>query len=102
MSSNKRGSTRRHFLGMSLGLAATSVFTRTGAAQDRSGRTGHTPGKSPAPVGRRKLGRLEVSAVGLGVQNMSRKYETTVPNRPEMIAIIRAAFDRGVTFYDAA
>ena len=33
---------------------------------------------------------------------MSRKYETTVPYRPEMIAIIRAAFDRGVTFFDAA
>jgi aryl-alcohol dehydrogenase-like predicted oxidoreductase len=45
---------------------------------------------------------LEVSAVGLGVQNMSRNYETTVPYRPEMINIIRAAFDRGVTFYDAA
>jgi aryl-alcohol dehydrogenase-like predicted oxidoreductase len=45
---------------------------------------------------------LEVSAVGLGVQNMSRRYETTVPYRPEMINIIRAAFDRGVTFYDAA
>jgi aryl-alcohol dehydrogenase-like predicted oxidoreductase len=33
---------------------------------------------------------------------MSRRYETTVPYRPEMINIIRAAFDRGVTFYDAA
>ena len=33
---------------------------------------------------------------------MSRKYETTVPYRPEMINIIRAAFDRGVTFFDAA
>ena len=48
-----------------------------------------------------KTGR-EVSAVGLGVQNMSRRYETTVPYRPEMINVIRAAFDRGVTFYDAA
>jgi hypothetical protein len=27
--------------------------------------------------GRRKLGSLEVSTVGLGVQKMSRKYETT-------------------------
>src|SRR3954471_11154536 len=53
-------------------------------------------------IGRRKLGKLEVSAVGLGVQNMSRRYETTVPDRPEMINIIRAAFDRGVTFFDAA
>src|SRR5204863_3046214 len=55
----------------------------------------------PLP-GRRRLGTLEVSSVGLGVQNMSRKYETTVPYRPEMIDIIRAAFDRGVTFFDAA
>ena len=51
---------------------------------------------------RRKLGPLEVSAVGLCVQNMSRTYQTTVPSRPEMINIIRAAFDRGVTFFDAA
>jgi aryl-alcohol dehydrogenase-like predicted oxidoreductase len=33
---------------------------------------------------------------------MSRKYETTAPYRPEMIDIIRAAFDRGVTFFDTA
>jgi aryl-alcohol dehydrogenase-like predicted oxidoreductase len=33
---------------------------------------------------------------------MSRKYETTVPHRPEMINIIRAAYDRGVTFFDTA
>jgi predicted oxidoreductase len=43
-----------------------------------------------------------VFSVGIGVQNMSRTYQTTVPNRPEMINIIRTAFDRGVTFYDAA
>jgi aryl-alcohol dehydrogenase-like predicted oxidoreductase len=40
--------------------------------------------------------------VGLGVQNMSRKYETTVPYRPEMISLIRAAYDHGVTFFDTA
>lgn len=40
--------------------------------------------------------------MGLGVQNMSRKYETTVPYRPEMINIIRAAYDHGVTFFDTA
>jgi len=33
---------------------------------------------------------------------MSRKYETTVPYRPEMIKIIRAAYDHGVTFFDTA
>jgi aryl-alcohol dehydrogenase-like predicted oxidoreductase len=33
---------------------------------------------------------------------MSRKYETTVPYRPEMINIIRAAYDHGVAFFDTA
>ena len=65
-----------------------------------------TPSGTGSPAtklsGRRKLGSLEVSSVGLGVQNMSRKYETTVPYRPEMINIIRAAHDHGVTFFDTA
>jgi aryl-alcohol dehydrogenase-like predicted oxidoreductase len=51
---------------------------------------------------KRKLGKLEVSAIGLGVQNMSRTYQTTIPSRPEMINIIRTAFDKGVTLFDAA
>lgn len=38
----------------------------------------------------------------MGVQNMSRKYTTEVPYRPEMIDLIRTAYDRGVTFFDAA
>jgi aryl-alcohol dehydrogenase-like predicted oxidoreductase len=33
---------------------------------------------------------------------MSRTYQTTIPSRPEMINIIRTAFDRGVTLFDAA
>jgi hypothetical protein len=90
------------FLGMGLGLTANSVWTRIGVAQDGGGGASTTRRTSPDPVGRRKLGPMEVSAVGLGVQNMSRKYETTVPYRSEIINIIRAAFDRGVIFYDAA
>ena len=53
-------------------------------------------------IGRRRLGSLEVSSVGLGVQNMSRTYQTTIPTRSEMLNIIRTAFDSGVTFFDAA
>ncbi|MEH6765831.1 MAG: aldo/keto reductase [Aequorivita antarctica] len=57
-----------------------------------------------APLsGRRTLGKsLEVSSIGLGVQNMSRRYETTIPLRSEMHNIIRTAYDDGVTFFDAA
>ncbi|GAA5098174.1 aldo/keto reductase [Chryseobacterium ginsengisoli] len=53
--------------------------------------------------GRRKLGKsLEVSSVGLGVQNMSRTYQTTIPNRKQMHNIIQKAFDNGVTLFDTA
>jgi aryl-alcohol dehydrogenase-like predicted oxidoreductase len=53
--------------------------------------------------GRRKLGnKLEVSSIGLGVQNMHRTYQTTIPSRPEMIKIIHKAFDSGVTLFDTA
>jgi aryl-alcohol dehydrogenase-like predicted oxidoreductase len=62
----------------------------------------NNPEKPIMSLGRRKLGPLEVSSIGLGVQNTSRKYETTVPYRPEMINIIRTAFDKGVTFFDSA
>jgi aryl-alcohol dehydrogenase-like predicted oxidoreductase len=58
-----------------------------------------TPAAAP---GRRRLGKLEVSSIGLGVQNMRRRYETTVPYRPEMLNIIRRAFESGVTFFDTA
>lgn len=57
---------------------------------------------APRMDARRMLGKLQVSSIGLGVQNMSRTYQTTIPSRTEMHRIIRAAFDHGMTFYDAA
>lgn len=51
---------------------------------------------------KRKLGKLEVSAIGLGVQNMHRTYHTIVPSRKEMHNIIQSAFDNGVTLFDTA
>lgn len=44
---------------------------------------------------------LEVSAIGLGCMSMSGGYSDR-PDRQEMIALIRAAVDRGVTFFDTA
>jgi aryl-alcohol dehydrogenase-like predicted oxidoreductase len=51
----------------------------------------------------RSLGptRLTVSALGLGCMGMSWSYGT-LPDRDEMIALIRAAVERGVTFFDTA
>lgn len=56
----------------------------------------------PILYNKRKLGKLEVSAIGLGVQNMSRTYQTTIPNRKEMHNIIHKAYDNGVTLFDTA
>ena len=45
---------------------------------------------------------LTVSAVGLGCMGMSQSYGPNPGSRDEMIAVIRAAVDRGVTFFDTA
>ena len=44
---------------------------------------------------------LEVTAMGLGCMGMSFAYATP-PDRQEMIKLIRAAVDRGVTLFDTA
>src|SRR5580704_2297312 len=52
---------------------------------------------------KRKLGKsgLEVSALGLGCMGMSFGYGPA-GDKQEMIAVIRAAVARGVTFFDTA
>jgi aryl-alcohol dehydrogenase-like predicted oxidoreductase len=52
---------------------------------------------------KRKLGRsnLEVSAIGLGCMGMSFGYGPPA-DKQQMISLIRAAFERGITFFDTA
>ncbi|HEY1340067.1 MAG TPA: aldo/keto reductase, partial [Bryobacteraceae bacterium] len=52
---------------------------------------------------KRKLGTggLEVSALGLGCMGMSFGYGPA-GDKQDMISLIRAAFDRGITFFDTA
>src|SRR5271155_2309388 len=52
---------------------------------------------------KRKLGKsnLEVSALGLGCMGMSFGYGPA-GDKQEMISVIRAAVERGVTFFDTA
>jgi len=45
---------------------------------------------------------LEVSPIGLGCMGMSQSYGPPPGDRQEMIALIRAAVDHGVTFFDTA
>jgi aryl-alcohol dehydrogenase-like predicted oxidoreductase len=51
----------------------------------------------------RILGRgLEVSAIGLGCMGMSQSYGPNPGTRQDMIAVMRGAVDRGITFFDTA
>jgi aryl-alcohol dehydrogenase-like predicted oxidoreductase len=52
---------------------------------------------------RRKLGNsnLEVSAIGLGCMGMSHGYGPAA-DKKEMVALIRKAVERGITFFDTA
>ena len=100
MVEQKAGIDRRKLLGLGGAVAAMPFLNAAGVFAQAP-----TPGRAEGAVrvdGRRKLGALEVSAIGLGTQNMSRNFQTTIPSRSEMHAIIRTAFDRGVTFFDAA
>jgi aryl-alcohol dehydrogenase-like predicted oxidoreductase len=47
-------------------------------------------------------GALEVSALGLGCMGMSQSYGPNPGSKEEMIALIRRAVERGITFFDTA
>lgn len=50
---------------------------------------------------KRKLGNLEVSALGLGCMGMSSGYGPP-KDKQQMISLIRTAVDRGITLFDTA
>ena len=92
---------RRKFIGTSMAVASGAAVVGSGLggcaqAQTQPGSANSGRVTAAAQISaRRKLGQLEVSSVGLGVQNMHRTYQTTIPNRAQMIDIIRAAFRIG-------
>src|SRR5258708_37438288 len=65
--------------------------------------TNHNSKTGVQKMQKRKLGNsnLEVSAIGLGCMGMS-YHRGPAPDRNAMIALIRKAVERGVTFFDTA
>lgn len=96
---------RRQFLagGLTLGAAAllsnsinsVAYATNTNATSDTKG------GRQNKQIEHRKLGSLEVSAIGLGCLPMVGYYGGKY-DKNEMIALIRRAVESGVTFFDTA
>lgn len=105
MDNKKLGNTsRRSFITKSLLASAGAMLGGSMLTSFAAEKKSDTEDNNTVTIGlgKRQLGKLEVSAIGLGVQNMPRTYQTTIPNRKEMYNIIRKAFDNGVTLFDTA
>ncbi len=96
---------RRKFLAIGLAATAASLLggVSYGAQTPQAGQTAPIGTASPATSARdrRRLGSLEVSALGFGCMNVAGMYNLPI-DRQEAIRVIRAAYDRGVTFFDTA
>src|SRR5687768_16576866 len=95
---------RRQILIGGAAVAATPLlagFAARGWAQplERSAVQGVT--NTMQSANSRRLGSLEVSALGLGCMNFSWAYGPRT-DKQDAINLIRAAYDRGVTFFDTA
>lgn len=87
---------RRAFLiGAAATAAAACIHT---PSVERQG----TPAQRPLVKARRKLGALEVSALGLGCMSMNSGNYNPPKDKREMARLIHAAIDRGVTYFDTA
>lgn len=98
-----KGMSRRDFATRSaLGFAGLSFAALSSAnAQIESSKKVIDEIK-PSPLYKRKLGDLEVSAIGLGCMSMTSGSYNPPRSKEEMIPVIRGAVDMGVTFFDTA
>lgn len=98
---------RRNFLKMTSLATLSAVGTWTGVSRAFAQSPSHSKnersnGDNPSDsMEYRKLGGLDVSAIGLGCLPMVGYYGGKYDKR-EMIALIRRAYDKGVTFFDTA
>jgi aryl-alcohol dehydrogenase-like predicted oxidoreductase len=90
---NKHAMHRRDFVALGLALSAASLLPRTVL--------GGIPAHAVPVLSRRRLGSLEVSSLGLGCMSMIGVYNAP-KDKQEMVALIRTANERGVTFFDTA
>lgn len=94
---------RRDFIAKSVVLGAGLTAAPLALAGEGPGTargTGLSETASALP--KRKLGSLEVSAIGLGCMSMKSGSYNPPRSREEMIPVIRGAVDLGVTFFDTA
>lgn len=96
-----RGLSRRSFVRMSSAIGTMTFANGLPFLAAIAQKSGGSRSKGQVS-GRRKLGTLEVSSVGLGCQDFTGTFYATAPNRADMIILARTAHDNGVTLFDAA
>jgi aryl-alcohol dehydrogenase-like predicted oxidoreductase len=93
---------RRAFLAKTALVGAGLAVASSCASSDQPKESGNASGKGGVSKMRaRKLGKLEVSEMGAGCMSISANYGPAA-DRNKGIEVIRAAFERGVTFFDTA
>lgn len=96
---------RRRFLagGLAVGAAALLSSSLQGMAHAAalSSPSATKNRQQPRSLPQRRLGSLQISAIGLGCLPMVGYYGGTYAKK-DMIALIRRAYDSGVTFFDTA
>ena len=96
---------RRRFLagGLAVGAAALLSSSLQGMAHAAalSSPSATKNRQQPRSLPQRRLGSLQVSAIGLGCLPMVGYYGGTYAKK-DMVALIRRAYDSGVTFFDTA
>jgi aryl-alcohol dehydrogenase-like predicted oxidoreductase len=97
---NSRGLGRREFLAKTALLGAASAVGQLPWAA-ASAQTKATSSASRMPMKTRKLGPLEVSELSSGCMSISANYGPPA-DRSQGIKVIRAAYEKGVTFFDTA
>ena len=96
------GLRRREFLKSAALLgAAVAVAPLWGGVTARAQETGLVQIKGDKKMKQRKLGTLQVSALGAGCMSISANYGAAAP-KEQGLKTIRAAYENGVTFFDTA
>ena len=95
---------RRRFLAGGLAVGAAALLSSLHSMAHAAALSSPSATKNrqqPRSLPQRRLGSLQVSAIGLGCLPMVGYYGGTYAKK-DMIALIRRAYDSGVTFFDTA
>ncbi|MEN6559280.1 MAG: aldo/keto reductase [Acidobacteriota bacterium] len=92
---------RRDFIAKSALAGASLALGKCVFANPASELKGNTMNQLNPASDKRKLGSLEVSALGLGCMNLTWAYGPGVDKKTGVL-LIRSAYEQGVTFFDTA